>query len=103
MASKPPTAIVMMNMGGPSSLDEVQPFLTRLFTDHQIMQMPFQSTIGQMIAKRRSPKIRDQYAEIGGRSPIAQWTEVETPEFACKKPYVCFKQQGRCATLYLTL
>lgn len=92
----------MMNMGGPSSLDEVQPFLTRLFTDHQIMQMPFQSTIGQMIAKRRSPKIRDQYAEIGGRSPIAQWTEAQgkmmveyldkaSPATAPHKAYTAFR------------
>ncbi len=33
----------MMNMGGPSTLEEVHPFLNRLFTDHQIMQLPVQS------------------------------------------------------------
>ena len=42
-AAKPPTAVVMMNMGGPSTLDEVHPFLNRLFTDRQIMQLPVQS------------------------------------------------------------
>jgi hypothetical protein len=66
MSSKPPTAIVMMNMGGPSTQEEVHPFLHRLFTDRQIMQLPMQDYLGAWIAKRRSPKIRDQYAAIGG-------------------------------------
>jgi ferrochelatase len=39
------TAILLMNMGGPSSKEEVQPFLTRLFTDTDIMQLPFQSWV----------------------------------------------------------
>lgn len=40
--SKVKTGILMLNMGGPSSLEHVEPFLTRLFTDTDIMQMPFQ-------------------------------------------------------------
>lgn len=40
--SKVKTGILMLNMGGPSSLEQVEPFLTRLFTDTDIMQMPFQ-------------------------------------------------------------
>lgn len=36
------TGIMMMNMGGPATLAEVQPFLTRLFTDTDIMTMPWQ-------------------------------------------------------------
>ena len=39
------TAILMLNMGGPSSLDEVQPFLTRLFTDSDIMRLPMQRCV----------------------------------------------------------
>ena len=70
MSSRPPTAIVMMNMGGPSTQEEVHPFLHRLFTDRQIMQLPMQDYLGAWIAKRRSPKIRDQYAAIGGEDCI---------------------------------
>jgi hypothetical protein len=50
MSTKPPTAIVMMNMGGPSTQEEVHPFLYNLFTDRQIMQMPMQQTIGAWLA-----------------------------------------------------
>lgn len=32
----------MLNMGGPATLEEVQPFLTRLFTDKDIIPLPMQ-------------------------------------------------------------
>lgn len=35
----------MLNMGGPADLDEVQPFLKRLFTDVDIMKLPFQEYV----------------------------------------------------------
>lgn len=101
-SSKPPTAIVMMNMGGPSTQEEVHPFLHRLFTDRQIMQLPVQDMLGAWIAQRRAPKIRDQYAEIGGGSPIRKWTEEQgkmvekfldehNPETAPHKAYLAFR------------
>lgn len=55
----------MMNMGGPSTLDQVQPFLTRLFTDSTIISLPFQKWLGPAIAKLRSPGVRKLYAAIG--------------------------------------
>uniref|UniRef100_A0A7S0YGK9 Ferrochelatase n=1 Tax=Hemiselmis tepida TaxID=464990 RepID=A0A7S0YGK9_9CRYP len=101
-STKPPTAVVMMNMGGPSTQEEVHPFLHRLFTDRQIMQMPMQDYLGAFIAYRRSPKIREQYAEIGGGSPIRKWTEEQgkmmveyldkhNPETAPHKAYLSFR------------
>ena len=100
--SLPPTAVVMMNMGGPSTLDEVQPFLTRLFLDRDLMRLPFQSHLAPMIAKRRSPKVRDQYEKIGGGSPILRWTRTQgeamsrmldelSPSTAPHKAYVAFR------------
>lgn len=32
----------MLNMGGPATLEEVEPFLTRLFTDKDIIPLPAQ-------------------------------------------------------------
>ena len=78
------TAIMMLNMGGPATLDKVQFFLTNLFTDPEIIPMgKFQNIIGPMIAKRRTPKIADQYQQIGGGSPIGKWTELQGNEM-CK-------------------
>ena len=40
--NKQQIAILMLNMGGPAKLEEVGPFLNRLFTDTDIMKLPFQ-------------------------------------------------------------
>ena len=45
------TGIVMMNMGGPSTLGEVNSFLTNLFSDKSLINLPFQSVLGPLIAK----------------------------------------------------
>ncbi|GAA5922551.1 hypothetical protein JCM1841_006197 [Sporobolomyces salmonicolor] len=100
--NKPPTAIVLMNMGGPSTVPETGDFLSRLFHDGDLIPLPFQSTIAPLIAKRRTPKIEKQYADIGGGSPILKWTRIQgegmaklldelSPETAPHKAYVAFR------------
>lgn len=92
----------MMNMGGPSTLDEVEPFLTRLFLDRDLMRLPLQSRLAPLIAKRRTPKVRAQYDQIGGGSPILRWTRTQgeamsrmldeiSPATAPHKAYVAFR------------
>ena len=39
---KPKTAIVMLNMGGPTRVDQVDEYLLRIMTDRDMVQMPFQ-------------------------------------------------------------
>lgn len=41
-ATKAKTAILMLNMGGPKDLTEVEPFLRRLFLDGDIIKLPMQ-------------------------------------------------------------
>ncbi|EGG22223.1 ferrochelatase [Cavenderia fasciculata] len=100
--SKPKTAIVMLNLGGPQNLDEVEPFLTRLFSDRDIIKLPFQSIAGKVIAKRRTPAVRKLYEAIGGGSPIKKWTTLQgraiekildarSPETAPHKTYIGFR------------
>eukprot|EP00842_Homolaphlyctis_polyrhiza_P001255 jgi/Hompol1/212/HPOL_001510-RA len=62
-------------MGGPHTLQEVGPFLSRLFGDGDLIPLPLQAQLAPWIARRRTPKIQDQYAQIGGGSPIRMWTE----------------------------
>lgn len=58
--------------------DKVEPFLRNLFQDNEIIPLgPFQERLGAFIASRRSGKIREQYAAIGGGSPIGHWTAVQ--------------------------
>lgn len=100
--SKGPTGIVMMNLGGPKSLDEVQPFLLELFEDREIIQLPAQKWLGPYIARRRTAGVQQNYADIGGGSPILQWTEEQgrgmierldrlSPETAPHRFYVAFR------------
>jgi ferrochelatase len=69
----PDTAVVLFNLGGPNSLDEVQPFLVNLFSDREIIELPFgaalQPVMARVIARLRGPSVRRNYARIGGGSP----------------------------------
>ena len=69
-----PTGIVLMNLGGPKDLDDVQPFLLELFADKEIIQLPMQDVLGPFIARRRTKAVQRNYQDIGGGSPILQWT-----------------------------
>lgn len=103
LGSKGPTAIVFMNMGGPSTTDEVGDFLSRLFADADLIPLGrLQAYLGPLIARRRTPKIQKQYADIGGGSPIRKWSEYQcaemckildkmSPETAPHRPYVAFR------------
>ncbi|KAM0750522.1 ferrochelatase [Meredithblackwellia eburnea MCA 4105] len=102
IANKPPTAIVLMNMGGPSTVPETHDFLSRLFHDGDLIPLPFQKYLAPWIAKRRTPQIEKQYAAIGGGSPILRWTRVQgegmaklmdelSPDTAPHKSYVMFR------------
>ncbi|KAF1987933.1 ferrochelatase [Aulographum hederae CBS 113979] len=102
-SSKGPTAMVFMNMGGPSTTDEVGDFLSRLFADGDLIPLGrLQNYLGPLISRRRTPKIQKQYAAIGGGSPIRKWSEYQaaemckildktSPETAPHKPYVAFR------------
>ncbi|EPS37783.1 hypothetical protein H072_8477 [Dactylellina haptotyla CBS 200.50] len=97
------TAIVMLNMGGPSTTSEVGDFLTRLFMDQDLIPLGrFQKYLGPLISRRRTPKIEQQYSDIGGGSPIRKWTELQAreacnildrtnPSTAPHTPYVAFR------------
>ncbi|XP_041816742.1 ferrochelatase, mitochondrial isoform X1 [Chelmon rostratus] len=99
---KPKTGILMLNMGGPEKLEDVHGFLLRLFMDTDLMKLPVQNKLGPFIAKRRTPKIQEQYSKIGGGSPIKHWTSMQgegmvklldemSPETAPHKFYIGFR------------
>ncbi|MCG8608131.1 ferrochelatase [bacterium] len=71
--------VVLMNLGGPTNLDEIEPFLYNLFMDPAIIDMPIggilRHWLSKLIASRRSEKVGKDYAKIGGGSPLTQLTE----------------------------
>ena len=71
-------AVVIMNLGGPDSLEAIEPFLRNLFSDPDIFNLPFgQKLLARIISKRRAPKVAEEYKLIGGKSPINEWTELQ--------------------------
>ncbi|KAJ1733246.1 hypothetical protein LPJ61_001658 [Coemansia biformis] len=69
--------VLMMNMGGPRTQDDVAQFLSNIFRDTDIIRLPAQGILGQLIARRRVEKVKRQYMQIGGGSPIEKWTRVQ--------------------------
>jgi ferrochelatase len=78
LAKKKKIGIVMFQLGGPDSLDAVEPFLLNLFLDPDIIPMGplgfLRRPLAKLISSRRSVPVRGKYAEIGGRSPIGTLT-----------------------------
>jgi ferrochelatase len=77
-ATKPRIGVVLLNLGGPDTLDAVKPFLTKLFTDREIVRLPGgrvgQAIIGRIIVAARLKGVKRNYAAIGGGSPILPLT-----------------------------
>ena len=73
------TAVVLFNLGGPDSLDAVEPFLFNLFADPDIFKLPLgfltQKPFARLLARRRTPEARHNYAAIGGKSPLLENTQ----------------------------
>ncbi|MFN6963007.1 MAG: ferrochelatase [Pyrinomonadaceae bacterium] len=71
--------VVMLNLGGPDSLEAVEPFLFNLFSDPDIIDFPlaflFRKRLAKLISTRRAPGVSEQYKQMGGRSPIRELTE----------------------------
>lgn len=71
-------AVVLFNLGGPDSLEAVQPFLRNLFCDPDIFKIPIgQKLLANFISKKRAPKVAEEYKLIGGKSPINEFTEIQ--------------------------
>src|SRR5436305_12181408 len=70
--------IVLFQLGGPDTLDAIQPFLFTLFSDPDIIDFPFarigRRPLARLIASTRARKVQHHYEAIGGYSPIRRLT-----------------------------
>ena len=93
MAGKKRVGIVLFQLGGPDSLDAVEPFLLNLFLDPDIIPLGplgiLRRPIAKLISSRRSIPVAGKYAEIGRRSPIRLLTERQRVRLvAALSPYI---------------
>ena len=87
-------AVVLFNLGGPDSPEEIEPFLFNLFRDPAILTVPslVRIPLAWFIARRRAPIAKEIYAKIGGRSPILAETEAQ----ARALQYALSSHETRC-------
>ena len=70
-------AVVLFNLGGPDGPEAVEPFLFNLFNDKAIIDLPgvLRTPLARLIARRRAPEAKGNYALMGGGSPLLPETE----------------------------
>lgn len=65
--------IALFNMGGPNHQDDVEPFLRALFTDPDLLDIPFgrllQNFVANKIIGKRLEEVKKRYQLMGGGSP----------------------------------
>jgi len=74
------TGVLLLNLGGPDSLEAVRPFLFNLFSDRDIIRLGpsfLQKPIAWLISTFRSKKTIAMYSQIGNKSPILELTTAQ--------------------------
>ncbi len=75
----PAYGVVLMNMGGPWTLADIQPYLQRVLGDPHLVRLPggwfYQGLFARLVSRRRARKVVDRYRQIGGGSPLLAETE----------------------------
>lgn len=78
--------VVLFQLGGPDTLEAIEPFLYNLFCDPDIIDFPFarigRKPLAKLISATRARKVQHHYSLIGGGSPIRRNTELQAKALA---------------------
>jgi protoporphyrin/coproporphyrin ferrochelatase len=91
--------VLLLNLGGPDQLEDVRPFLFNLFSDPEIIRLPFpwlQKPLAWMISSMRAKRSQENYREIGGGSPLRRITEEQAQALQTS-----LTQKGKDASVYI--
>ncbi|KAJ6698095.1 FERROCHELATASE-1 CHLOROPLASTIC/MITOCHONDRIAL [Salix purpurea] len=93
--------VLLLNLGGPETLNDVQPFLYNLFADPDIIRLPrpfqfLQKPLAQLISVLRAPKSKEGYASIGGGSPLRKITDEQADGIK-----MALESKGLTANIYI--
>ena len=69
--------LLLLNMGGPNNIEEVELFLRNMFADKNILTMnPYmRKFIANIIISKRLEDVKENYRLLGGKSPLPELTE----------------------------
>lgn len=86
MTAQKRVLIALYNMGGPNSSAEVAPFLSELFNDPDLLDIPMgrwlQNFVANKIINKRLGEVIERYALMGGGSPQIPITQKVASELA---------------------
>lgn len=91
--------VLLFNLGGPEKLEDVKPFLYRLFSDPEIIHVkwaPLRKAIAYAIATLRRKTSEGYYSQIGGGSPLRRLTEEQASELKQE-----FSRRGKSAETFV--
>ncbi len=93
-------AVVLFNLGGPDGPDDVQPFLKNLFSDPAIIRspLPVRFFVSRLISKTRAPSARENYARMGGGSPLLPGTRKQAAALDAE-----LTKRGRIAKSFIAM
>ncbi len=65
-------ALLLLNMGGPNNIEEVELFLRNMFADKNILTMnPYtRKLVSAIIINKRLEEVKENYGLLGGKSPL---------------------------------
>lgn len=74
-----PTAILLMNYGGPTKAEECEPYLKNIFLDPDLIPVPgfVRPFVASRVARRRAPKLQKIYEAMGRYSPTLEETTAQ--------------------------
>jgi len=95
--------VLLLNLGGPETLDDVQPFLYNLFADPDIIRLPsyasfLQPAVAKVISTLRAPKSSEGYRAIGGGSPLRTITLEQADALS-----EALERKGQPANVYVAM
>ena len=71
-------ALILLNMGGPNNIDEVEMFLENMFSDKNILTMNryLRAFIRKIIIAKRIDEVKENFmTHLGGKSPLPELTQ----------------------------
>ncbi|ORX44555.1 ferrochelatase-domain-containing protein [Piromyces finnis] len=74
---KPKTGILLLNIGSSKSEFHTRNYLTKMFTDKDIIQLPCQSILGRFIAFMITKRSIRKHQLIGGFDYVNYWTNIQ--------------------------
>jgi ferrochelatase len=69
-------ALLLLNMGGPNNVEEVELFLRNMFADKNILTMDryTRKFVATIIINKRLEEVKENYGLLGGKSPLPMLT-----------------------------